>query len=136
MPLRKESHLYAFLFMKCPCCHHGDMFKTKNPYRLKDLSNMPANCPICGQSFFPETGFYWGAMYMSYILTVLFSIINVTLIWLIFGFHLWALIIGNIVLLVLAFPLFFRYSRVIWLQLNVPFRKEAFNAAEARAGNI
>ena len=86
MLLKKESPLYSFLFMKCPRCHHGDMFTNKNPYALRELSHMPLQCPACGQPFVIETGFYWGAMYISYILTVFFSAINVLVLWFLFGF--------------------------------------------------
>jgi len=104
-----------------------------NPYGLRHLSDMPVDCPACGQPFELETGFYWGAMYISYILTVFFSGFNVFLLWLLFGLELWALIIGNAVLLGIAFPLYFRYARVLWLQFNVRFSKEAFNKAEAQS---
>ena len=132
MLLKKESHLYAFLYMKCPRCHHGDMFTNNNPYALSKMSDMPLSCPVCGQPYVLEPGFYWGAMYMSYALTLLFSAINVALIWLLFGFHLYLVVFGNAALLLLMFPLFFRYSRVLWLQLNVPFNSEAFEEAEHR----
>ena len=131
MKQKKESHWYSFINAKCPHCHHGDMFANKNPYAIAEMSKMPPECPVCGVTFFPETGFYWGAMYMSYGLTILSSMINVGLIGLIFGFEIYPLIIGNTVLLILMFPLFFRYARVIWLQLNTPFSIEEFNKAEA-----
>ena len=126
MSQNKASHWYAFTPAKCPHCHHGNMFINKNPYALNDLSKMPTHCPVCGISFFPETGFYWGSMYMSYMITVLFSAISVVILGLISGWQLYVLVIGNTILLILGFPVFFRYARVVWLQLNVPFNKELF----------
>lgn len=131
MVSKKEGKLRAFIHAKCPHCHHGDMFVNKNPYALKDMSKMPKSCPVCGRSYFPETGFYWGAMYMSYMLTVFSSIFNVILVGLIFGFEIYPLIIGNTLLLIIAYPIFFRYARVMWLHFNTPFSKEAFEKAEA-----
>src|SRR5947208_2929246 len=98
----KESNWYAFTHAKCPHCHHGDMFVNKNPYALKDMSEMPKNCPVCGISFFPETGFYWGSMYISYVMTVFFSAINVVLIGLISHWNITALVVGNAVLLAIG----------------------------------
>lgn len=126
MPQAKESNWYAFIHAKCPNCHHGNMFSNKNPYALNEMSNMPAHCPVCGISFFPETGFYWGSMYISYVVTVLFSAVNVVLLGFITSWNMYALVLGNALLLAAGFPLFFRYSRVIWLQLNMPFNKEAY----------
>ncbi|MBA2421988.1 MAG: hypothetical protein H0V61_02020 [Chitinophagales bacterium] len=85
---------------------------------------MHLNCRVCGISFFPETGFYWGSMYMSYVITVFFSVINVVLIGVLSHWNLYALVIGNALLLAVGFPLFFRYARVIWLQINMPFNAE------------
>lgn len=87
---------------------------------------MPQRCAVCGQIYFPEVGFYWGAMYISYGLTVLFSAINVGLLWLLFGFNMWLLIIGNAILLLAGMPLFYRYSRAIWLMFFVSFDQETF----------
>lgn len=126
MTVNKESHLYALICAKCPHCHRGDMFLNKNPYAFNDMTKMPAHCPVCGISFFPETGFYWGAMYISYVITVFFSAINVVVIGLLSGWNIYALLIGNALLLGLGFPLFFRFARVLWLQLNMPFSKEEF----------
>ena len=133
MAHKQESRWYAFIHAKCPRCHHGAMFLNKNPYNLRDMSKMYPECPACGLSYFPETGFYWGAMYMSYGFTILSSILNVILIGLIFGFEIYPLIIGNTLILILGFPLFFRYARVIWLHLNSSFSKEEFENAESHS---
>jgi Protein of unknown function (DUF983) len=99
------------------------MYPDANPYNLKVFNQMFITCSICNQPFYLEPGFYYGAMYMSYILTVLFSAVNVLLIGFIFGWNMWALIVGNAVLLLIGFPLFFRYSRILWLHLNVRFNR-------------
>lgn len=127
----KRKWWYAFVRMKCPRCYHGDLFTRRNPYNLAHLGDMPSHCPVCGQMYFPEVGFYWGAMYISYGVTVFFSGVNMVLIWLFFGFDLWALLIGNTLLLLAAMPLYYRYSRAIWLNVFVRFSKEEFAKAEA-----
>lgn len=126
----KESHWYAFSRMKCPHCHHGDLFTEKNPYKFSKLSSMPVQCPDCGQPYEIEVGFYWGSMYVAYAITVLFSLLNILLLWALFGFHLYGILIANSIMLILLFPYFFRYSRVLWLQVNVPFSREAFDEAK------
>jgi hypothetical protein len=128
---KEESHWYAFTHAKCPHCHHGEMFVNRNPYAIMSMSKMPSHCALCGRSFFPETGFYWGAMYMSYVMTVMFSAVNVVMIGFIFGWDMCLLIGGNTLLLIGSFPLFYRYARVLWLQLNTPFSPEAFEKTKA-----
>jgi len=124
---------YSLLFMKCPRCHHGNLFNDPNPYHLKHITDMPPKCAVCGQIYFPEVGFYWGAMYMSYGLTVFFSGVNVAMLWLIFGFSLYGLVIGNAVLLLAGLPLYYRYSRAVWLMFFVSFSNEAFDMAELKS---
>ena len=71
----QETKLYSVLAAKCPKCHKGDFFETSNPYNLKKFDKMHKKCPECGQDFELETGFYYGAMYVSYGLTVMFGLI-------------------------------------------------------------
>ena len=42
---------------KCPRCRQGDMFLTKNPYG-KGFMKMHDRCPVCGDYFDKEVGFY------------------------------------------------------------------------------
>ena len=65
IPFKKGTKLYSIVAMKCPRCHDADMFRS--PILPKfHLFDMHDNCPNCKQSFNLETGFYWGAMYISY----------------------------------------------------------------------
>jgi uncharacterized protein (DUF983 family) len=57
------------LFLKCPKCGKGNLFKSKHPYELKKILDMYDACPNCKEDFVVENGFYYGAMYMSYIIT-------------------------------------------------------------------
>ena len=101
---------------KCPRCRSGKMFT--HPIYSTKFSSMYSNCPVCGQDFEIEPGFYWGAMYVSYGFTILFTAISF-----ISTYYLlndppvpeYVLII-SIVFSVFSLPIF-RYSRVIMLYL-------------------
>lgn len=81
---------------------------------------MPEKCEVCGQRTEMEVGFYYGTGYVSYALTVAFTVST---------FVAWYVLIGmsindnrvfwwmglNIVLLLLLQPWFMRTSRIIWL---------------------
>ncbi|MBS1636327.1 MAG: DUF983 domain-containing protein [Bacteroidetes bacterium] len=119
----KETRLYSILNNKCPRCHEGDFFINNNPYDLKDLTKMHLHCPKCGEQYERETGFYYGAMYVSYglnialgvglfILTVLLLDLSTTTFLFIF--------LGAVLLL---FPWIFRKSRLIWINLFVHYKK-------------
>ena len=129
---KRPSAVNAFLKMKCPKCRTGDMFVVKNPYNLNRIADMPEHCPYCNQSNFPETGFYFGAMYTSYMLTVAVSVIVTLLYWLLFGFDMWGIIIVDSLLLVFTFPYMYRYARVLWLWVTVYFDIDSWKAAQMK----
>jgi uncharacterized protein (DUF983 family) len=104
----------AQLQCKCPRCWKGDIFKYSASNILK-FSKTNTSCSNCNASFEPEPGFYYGAMFVSYALTVvLFVVVGVSLYVL---FHpsdeVYLISIGIAALLFT--PLSFRYSRVLFL---------------------
>ena len=79
---------------------------------------MNAACPVCGLVFDRESGYFAGAMVVSYALAVpILAAIVLALIKIVGLDTVVALIIGNTAYLVLV-PLIFRYSRVLWLHLD------------------
>lgn len=61
--------LWDILLTRCPSCRRGKMF-AHPAYRLTKLLKMHHNCPVCGQDFRQEPGFYFGAMYFSYAINI------------------------------------------------------------------
>jgi hypothetical protein len=102
------------------------MFSNPNPWNLKEMTKMPAHCPVCGQLFELEVGFWYGTAYVSYLLTVIFSGLSFGLWWLTIGFSLedkrffWWLGINGFLLLVLQ-PWIMRLSRAMYLYFFVSF---------------
>lgn len=90
---------------------------------------MPQHCPVCGQSNFPEIGFYYGAMYISYMLSIAVSVFNVFAFWILFGFHLMPILITNGIILMILFPYLYRYARVLWIYVTVSFSEDAYQRA-------
>jgi hypothetical protein len=82
-------------------------------------------CPACGSSNRVEPGFYFGAAYVSYILMVGLLLGMVLAYYLVFGEifeHFWRLMTFAIVLSIVSTPVIFRYSRIIFLYICVPFK--------------
>ena len=102
------------------------MFSNPNPWKLKEMTKMPQHCPVCGQLFELEIGFWYGTAYVSYLLTVVFSGLSFALWWLTLGFSLqdnrffWWLAINGVLLLVFQ-PWFMRVSRALYLYFFVPY---------------
>ena len=114
-------YLKNLLSFKCPRCHEGELF-THKWYDIRNSNKMVEKCSVCNQRTQLEPGFYQGTGYVSYGLTVGFSIITFVIWVLATGYGLkdkeilWWLPI-NVVGLLLLQPYFMRLSRVIWLTL-------------------
>ena len=95
-------------------------------------------CPECGLNFKPETGFYFGATYVSYGLGVgiAITIVAILSIWIPFfeNFEIFALaIIGTITL---VSPLIFRLSRHGWLKIFNGYDKDAIAKHKAPQNEV
>jgi uncharacterized protein (DUF983 family) len=108
-PLR--SRLWAALRGRCPKCCIGKIFG--------GWITMNENCPVCGLKFGRESGYFFGAMYVSYALCVGF-LGGLTLIGylLLPNVPLEAIAVAAFVLYLPCVPLVFRYSRIIWIHLD------------------
>lgn len=117
-----QTKLYSVLKNKCPRCHEGNFFETNDPYDLKKFSRMNARCPLCNEDFQREPGYYFGATYVSYGLTVGFGIALFLLFCVVFNFGTIPFLLFFSALLILLLPLFYRFARLIWINLFVNFK--------------
>ena len=82
---------------------------------------MPYACDHCGQKTEPEPGFYYGAMIVSYVLSI-FLIFPVGLFMIFYvGWSINAGMAFIIFLSLISFIRILRYSRAIWLHLLVKY---------------
>lgn len=68
--LKKTSKLHSILTGTCPRCYQESMYKFKNPYNIATIYQMNDYCGSCGLKYKIEPSFFYGAMYVSYGLTV------------------------------------------------------------------
>ncbi|MBK8701488.1 MAG: DUF983 domain-containing protein [Saprospiraceae bacterium] len=110
---------------KCPRCREGELYKA--PFKMSNPLDMHERCSVCGQRTEPEPGFYYGAMFLSYIVTgfLYLSII---------GFCIMVLkwSVNQSFLLLLAFVAltYFktaRLSRSLWIHVVVKYDPNARN---------
>jgi hypothetical protein len=116
--------------MKCPRCHHGNLFTKRNPYSLKGGLDMPGHCPACGQDFKIEPGFYIGALWTSFpIVILLMTLLSVLLLVFVKMELEWFFVTITIILFSLQ-PLIIRLGRAIWIHIFVDYNGEAGKNAE------
>lgn len=120
MPTKAPSTFFSILSCKCPRCRSGKVF----PYPAMDFRFHKTNdyCPKCNLKFEHETGFFWGAMYISYafstVIMIAFGIVAINSDWS-FSQILWVLI----PLVLFLTPFSYRYSRIFLLYFISPNRK-------------
>ncbi|MEX0813847.1 MAG: DUF983 domain-containing protein [Chitinophagales bacterium] len=127
---KKGSFLYSIFFHKCPRCHESSMFVEENPYKISRLFEMNKTCPVCGQDpELGEIGFYWGAMYIGYALSVGLLLIMIAVAHFIFGLSvLHSIIVVSLIHLILI-PYEFRTARMIWVNMFVKYNPNWKNEA-------
>ena len=68
--LKKGFKINSILTGSCPKCHQESMYEVKNPYKLSTLFKMNERCSHCNLQYEIEPSFFYGAMYMSYGITI------------------------------------------------------------------
>ena len=135
--------LLNILGNRCPACREGRLFAVRNPFLPKTINTMHDACPNCGADFEREPGFYFGAAYVSYALTVALWVAVLVALYT-FGALGWItftgffdqpelFLISGIVTLVLMLPLVQRLSRSIWIHMFLRFGDRGGQSEEGRA---
>lgn len=123
---KKGTRLYSIFKGRCPVCQEGKVFKYKNVFHPKKFDKMNERCDHCGHKYEIEAGFFYGAMYVAYALTVAISVATFVLTYLIYSeTPYWVYIINILVVLILLAPVTFRGGRLIWMNFFNHYKPEA-----------
>lgn len=120
------NNFVATLKTKCPRCHEGEMFVNSNPYAVGNMLTMHTHCSNCGIRYERESGFFFGAMYISYAINIALFVTATV------GYYLFLkplvdwrwYIFGYVALTVLLTPVIFRLSRSVWLSIMTKYDPE------------
>ena len=123
--LKKGSTLYSILTGSCPKCHQESMYEDQNPYHIANVYKMHENCSHCGLHYQIEPSFFYGAMYVSYGLTVGIGIAAFIISKVIIGLSLLQSFIAIIASLFALMPVTARLARNIYINIFVHFDKDA-----------
>ena len=118
--MAKTSKLAAIVKAQCPKCRRGKIF-SGSLYGF-NLQKTNDNCSHCGMRFEIEPGYFYGAMYVSYVFVVGEMMLIGLLTYLITGNDKspWLYISSILVSILLLTPLNYRYSKVFLLHLLTP----------------
>lgn len=129
--MARRNFILNALMKKCPRCQEGDLFV--QPFEFSKPVNMPEKCPVCHQKYEPEPGFYYGAMFLSYIFSgfLFLGIMAVCLI--VFKLSLNASMAILLVIAALTYLFFLRMSRSLWINLLVKYDPKARDEKKDKA---
>lgn len=94
------------------------------------------HCPKCEQNYFPEPGFYYGAMFISYIGSAFFCMGFVMLLHWVFGWSTAASFVALLAIAGLMFVWWFRFSRSVYFHLVTKYRPEMTQAVDDGTLNV
>lgn len=118
----KRSILSVIFRFWCPQCRQGSLFF--KPFSFKTAFKMKEECEHCHLKYTPEPGFYYGAMFISYIITAwVFVVIAIAGMYFL-HFSVDQALVSVFVFAALFYVFFFRLGRSIWLSINVKYNPD------------
>lgn len=119
--LKKGSKLNSILTGTCPRCQEESMYIDKNPYHVTNIYKMHEDCSHCGLHYQIEPSFFYGAMYVSYGLSVGIGIAVFIISKVLIGLELTPSFITIIVALIVLMPITARLARNIYINMFVSY---------------
>jgi len=117
----KET-LYSIFNYKCPRCHIGDFFVSRNPYNLRQAGEVKETCSHCKLKYSPELGFYYGAMYVSYGLGIAMFVAVWVVLSVLYSDYSPMLLISLLFLSLIALgPYIYALSKITWANMFFHF---------------
>ena len=107
------SRAQSLINYKCPKCEAGNVYKKSSYF---NFGKMNESCPSCNYKFEIEPGYFYGAMYVTYGLTIA-EAIGTYVISQFFVESVYTLIALIFCALILLAPVNFKFSRVIWMYI-------------------
>ena len=120
--LKKGSKIYSILRGKCPRCHEGDFFKYTFTMNIFKVNKIEKKCSQCDLKYMIEPAFYFGALYVSYGITVAICIVTFITSKIIFDLALLSSFIAVFIVLILFIPVNLRLSRILWINMFINYK--------------
>ena len=120
--LKKGSKIYSILRGKCPRCHEGNFFKYTFTMNIFKVNKIQKKCSKCDLKYMIEPAFYFGALYVSYGITVAICIATFITSKIIFDLALLPSFITVFIVLILFIPVNIRLSRILWINMFINYK--------------
>ena len=120
----KGTKINSIIKGTCPSCQKESMYVDANPYVFKNVIKMHEKCSHCGLKYQMEPSFFYGAMYVSYALSVAVGVAAFVIFKMLIGLSLVQTFIAMVLGLVIIYPFILRISRNIWINMFVDYQEK------------
>ena len=73
MKFLKGTKVYSIFTGNCHVCQNESMYTVLNPYKVNSTLTMNERCSHCNTKYKIEPSFFFGAMYVSYPVGIIFG---------------------------------------------------------------
>lgn len=124
---KKGTKFYSIFKQKCPRCHEGNLFVQPGEKNYTIFGYTPDVCTNCGQAFILEPGFYYGAMYISYVISVALALPQFLLFYVGLDFSFRASLVAALIAQLILTPFIYKISRGAWINFFVRYDPQAIS---------
>ena len=111
------SKVIDALNCKCPNCKEGKIFRNGGNVFLFKIPEMNDRCLVCNYKYERETGFFFGAMFVSYALAAAEMIACFVVFWYFIDFSPLRVFSVIVIVAFLLSTINFKLARSIWIYL-------------------
>jgi uncharacterized protein (DUF983 family) len=119
--LKPGTKAYSIFNNKCPRCHQGSLFVKWGDRNYNIFGYTPDKCAVCNQSFVLEQGFYYGSMYISYIIAVALMLPLFIIFYAALDLSFKKTLAIVIIIQLVLSPAIYKFSRSLWINLFVSY---------------
>ncbi len=109
------SAVRGILRQVCPRCREGAIFRAS---LWRGYLSMHEKCPVCGLKYEREPGYFMGAMYISYLGSILPTLAIALVLWRWSGWSFNAVMLGTFACYLPLVPAVTRWARVLWIYMD------------------
>lgn len=109
--------LLEVLKSKCPNCGKGNIFSYSGNIFLLKMPEMNKRCNNCNYKFEKETGFFFGAMFVSYAIAAAVMVAFMVVGWYLLKMDPLDVFIAIVIMIIFSSTWNFRLSRTIWIYM-------------------
>jgi uncharacterized protein (DUF983 family) len=110
--------LYGIRHQLCPKCRQGQIYRLS---LWRGFLAMHERCPVCDHKFEREPGYFLGALYFSYAMSIPPGLLLVLLLWWITRWSFDVVMFAAFIAYLPLVPIVTRWARVLWLYLDWHF---------------